>query len=723
MVLATGLRQGVGRPAIITPGLEHILPSLHRLNLAKRARLVLKRYDRTAKAIDTFGIIIRRPQEVSKAFIMIDANSKLKSGICGAMLLSLPVHSFVHTFDRHNEKPSCVVPSHSSFIMDSRTKPKSVTRLQYKEDGFTTGPFGQPATSAEEDIELTRQVILDHIAGEICQMKEINNSYQPPPTAAAAAAEAPDAAGSKKETSTDSRSGDSTTTAYSNLSSATTNATTKRLPSSEDVRLTRQVILDHISNPTTDPKPKAEAMQSTPNESQSEAGTETPLKEEFSAKSPVRRAGVVGVSISPIGFLLLVSTSHRLPDLPKTSANSGTGTKSQSKMVVPLRMSSAPSDIETTNSTEALTTIQLLWGIDMAAAGVLEPDALQTLVALYCSEDDESHLYDDQTLPPDDQCNPTEEGCIISIEDELGLGSFDSLSQSTLRVVSDSVGNIRLLDENADTTDYVNKVIAESLPEGKSFEEASKSTRARVMFPTMTLDQVRIESIVPGAIVNVGDSTAQSARGIGIKPPPLKLVLEVTVAGSKHLEIPFYSETTSLEQAKGLSAATKAEIERSSSILREMSMLYDPDASANFLVLALALRYKVPTTISADLLDILADQFQSGNIHSIPAIVTSGGNYDTAISRLLPDWRSLADLREQSERVSKNINQSYEVHKLQGALRIATNKGDLAAMEKIRAALDELDGFDDLPTAKQNDGDMTDEGDSDDHIESGPCSI
>ena len=127
--------------------------------------------------------------------------------------------------------------------------------------------------------------------------------------------------------------------------------------------------------------------------------------------------------------------------------------------------------------------------------------------------------------------------------------------------------------------------------------------------------------------------------------------------------------------------------------------------------------------MSADLLNILANQFQSGNVHSIPAIVTSEGNYDTAISRLLPDWRSLTDLREQSERVSQNINESYEVHKLHGALRIATEKGDLAAMEKIRAALDELDGFDDLPTAKKNDGDKNDKGDGDDHIESGPCSI
>lgn len=570
---------------------------------------------------------------------MIDAISKIRSGICGAVLLSLlqqPVHSFVHTFARHNEKP---YPS--SFVADRRTKPKSVTRLQYKEDGFTTGPFCQPATSAEEDIELTRQVILDHIAGEICQMKEINSSYQLPPTAA----EAPDAAGSKKETSTDSRSSDCTTTAHSNLSPANTNATKKRLPSSKDVRLTRQVILDHISMEMTDPKPKAEAMKSTPKETQSEASIETPPKEEKTSMPSVRRAGVIGVSISPIGFLLLVSTSHRLPDLPNSNASSGTGTKSQSKMVVPLRISSAPNDVATTNSTEALTTIQLLWGIDMAAAGVLEPDALQTLVALYCSEDDESHLYDDQTLPPDEQCNSDDEDCIIPVEDELGLGSFDSFPPSTL--ISDSVGNLRLLDENADTEDYVNKVIAESLPEGKTFEEASKSTRARVAFPTMTLDQVRIESIMPGAIVNVGDSTAQSARGIGLRPPPLKLVLEVTVAGSRHLEIPLHSEVASLEQAEGLSAATKAEIERSSSILREMSMLYDPNASANFLVLALALRYKVPITMSADLLNILANQFQSGNVHSIPAIVTSEGNYDTATSaRLEIAYRPSRAVRE-----------------------------------------------------------------------------
>ena len=652
---------------------------------------------------------------------MVGANSKVRDCVCGLALIWLlqtvaVVHSFVHSVTRHNEKQAHAPLHPSSFLMDRRTKSKSMTRLQYKEDGFTTGPFGQPATSSEEDIELTRQVILDHIAGEMCQMKEIN-AQQPPP--AAASAEATDC---KKETYTDSRSDASTAIVHDTQFSAKTKATKKKLPSSKDVRLTRQVILDHISTEMTDPKSTAVTTDSTPKKIQPEASTKIPPKEETSAETSFRRAGVVGVSISPIGFLLLISTSHRLPELTSTK-NSGTGAKSQSKMIVPLRVSSSPNDVTTANSTEALTAIQLLWGIDMAAAGVLEPDALQTLVALYCSEEDESHLYDDPTLPPDDQCNSTEEDCIISIEDELGLGSFDPSPSSTL--VSDSVGNLRLLDENAHTIDFVNKFIAESLPEGKTFEEASKSSRNKVIFPTMTLDQVRIESIAPGAIANIGDSTALSARGIGIKPSPLKLVLEITIAGSKHLEIPFYSETTSLEQAEGLPATTKSEMEKSSSILREMSMLYDPDSSANWIVFALALRYKVPTTMSVDLLDILAHQFQSGSVHSIPTIVTSEGNYDNAISRLLPDWRSLTDLREQSERVSRNINQSYEIHKLQGALRIATERGDLAAMERIRAALDELDGFDDLPTAKQNefDGDKDEKGDSDDQTESGPCSI
>ena len=653
---------------------------------------------------------------------MIGANTIVGNAARGLSLLLLlqpaEVHSFVHSVAGHNEKTSHSRPYPSLFM--GRTKPsKAMTRLQYKEDGFTTGPFGQPATSSEEDIELTRQVILNHIAGEMCQMKVLQEQHQPTAEASAGGSSVSD-----KDAST----------AHSVVSpeSASTLHVTKKnkkrkFPSNKDVQLTRQVILDHIAKemsganndhndlkPAVAESPKVQPPQQLP----SEPSTKAPNQSKASNPS-VHRAGVLGVSISPIGFLLLLSTSHQLPK--KLPEGGGSGTRPQSKMVVPLRISSAPNDATTTNSTEALTTIQLLWGIDMAAAGVLEPEALQTLVALYCSEDDESDQDNSSPPPLEDDRNPEEEDCIIAIEDELGLGSFEPSNPSTL--VSDSVGNLRLVDESSDTIALVNNVIARSLSEDESFEEASTSSRAKVVFPTMTLDQVRIESIMPDAVINKGASTAQHIGGIGMKPPPLKLVLEITVAGSSRLEIPLYSETTSLEELVALPAATKAEIETSSSILRELSLSFDPDVSANFMALALALRYKVPITVSADLLDILAHQFQSDNVHAIPAIVTSGENYNTAISRLLPDWRSLTDLREQSQRVSQNINQSYEVHKLQGALRIATERGDTAAIEKIRAALDKLDDFDDLPTAEPSISDRNkDEGDSDDH-ESGPCSI
>ena len=646
---------------------------------------------------------------------MIGANTIVGNAACGLSLLLLlqpaEVHSFVHSAAGHNEKTSLSRPYPSLFLG------RTMTRLQYQEDGFTTGPFGQPATSSEEDIELTRQVILDHIAGEMCQMKVLQKQHQPTAEASAGGASASD-----KDASTAN-----SVVSPESASRLTKKNKKKKLPSNKDVQLTRQVILDHIAKemsgayndhndlkPAVAESPKVQPPQQLP----SAPSTKSPNHSKASNPS-VRRAGVLGVSISPIGFLLLLSTSHQLPkELP---VGGGSGTRPQSKMVVPLRISSAPNDATTTNSTEALTAIQLLWGIDMAAAGVLEPEALQTLVALYCSEDDESDQYDSSPPPLGDECNPEEEDCIITVEDELGLGSFEPSNPSTL--VSDSVGNLRLVDESSDTIALVNKIIARSLSEDKSFEEASKSSRAKVEFPTMTLDQVRIESIMPDAVINKGASTAQHLGGIGMKPPPLKLVLEITVAGSNRLEIPLYSETTSLEELVALPAATKAEIERSSSILRELSLSFDPDVSANFMVLALALRYKVPITISTDLLDILAHQFQSDSVHAIPALVTSDGNYNTAISRLLPDWRSLTDLKEQSQRVSQNINQSYEVHKLQGALRIATERGDTAAIEKIRVALDKLDDFGDLPTAEPNISDRNkDEGDSDDH-ESGPCSI
>ena len=121
---------------------------------------------------------------------MIGANTIVGNAACGLSLILLlqtaEVHSFVHPGAGHNEKTSFLRPYPSVFLG------RTMTRLQYKEDGFTTGPFGQPATSSEEDIELTRQVILDHIAGEMCQMKVLQKQHQPTAEAAAGGSSASD---------------------------------------------------------------------------------------------------------------------------------------------------------------------------------------------------------------------------------------------------------------------------------------------------------------------------------------------------------------------------------------------------------------------------------------------------------------------------------------------------------------------------------------------------
>mmetsp|Transcript_36610 Transcript_36610/g.80087 ORF Transcript_36610/g.80087 Transcript_36610/m.80087 type:complete len:372 (+) Transcript_36610:3-1118(+) len=367
----------------------------------------------------------------------------------------------------------------------------------------------------------------------------------------------------------------------------------------------------------------------------------------------------------------------------------------------------------------------------MAGAGVLGPTALQTLVALYCADDGDSDDEDDiitdmdtdGTAPPladehdINECNLDDDGgCIISIEDELGLGSFDLTTPSST-LMSDSVGNLRLIDESIDTKAMVNNFVAASLPEGggKTFEEVDLYDRARVNFPAMTLDQVRIETVdgvpVESSLETLRPSTARECT---IQPQPLKFVLGVTVAGSHRLDIPLYSETTSLEKRHDLLPSNvRREIDASSTILRDMSPSYNPDGSAAFMALALALRYKVPITVDSSVLDMLVQQSRDGgrstSSETVSSIVTTPTDYNAAIARHLPQWKSLTDLQSQSQRVSRNIQQSHEVHKLQGALRIATEKGDVKAAEKIRAALDELDGFDELPTTEREDTDRSDD--------------
>ena len=57
---------------------------------------------------------------------------------------------------------------------------------------------------------------------------------------------------------------------------------------------------------------------------------------------------------------------------------------------------------------------------------------------------------------------------------------------------------------------------------------------------------------------------------------------------------------------------------------------------------------------------------------------------------MLPQWRSVHSLETQSQRVVTNIEQGFQLTRLQSALNIARDKGDNLAMEKIQAEIEKL---------------------------------
>lgn len=61
------------------------------------------------------------------------------------------------------------------------------------------------------------------------------------------------------------------------------------------------------------------------------------------------------------------------------------------------------------------------------------------------------------------------------------------------------------------------------------------------------------------------------------------------------------------------------------------------------------------------------------------------------LEKFFPDWFSQEDAARQSARVTSNLSKAYEETKLQSALRIAQQKGDNGAVEKILAAMRKLE--------------------------------
>lgn len=120
-------------------------------------------------------------------------------------------------------------------------------------------------------------------------------------------------------------------------------------------------------------------------------------------------------------------------------------------------------------------------------------------------------------------------------------------------------------------------------------------------------------------------------------------------------------------------------------LIQAVSYQYDPATSGLFTCLALALRYKAPIQLRQD-----EEQY-------VPLIHTPQD-----LERLFPQKTTVAKLHQSSTRVTKNIERGFEVHKLQKALELARKKGDTQAEIKIRAALDKMDSFQELPVTSHD---------------------
>jgi len=123
----------------------------------------------------------------------------------------------------------------------------------------------------------------------------------------------------------------------------------------------------------------------------------------------------------------------------------------------------------------------------------------------------------------------------------------------------------------------------------------------------------------------------------------------------------------------------------SDSVVKEVCYNYDEATSSAFLSVALALRYKAPLVLEA-----------TAKVETIS---------EGEVVRRFPMYSSVGTLQDTSQRVKENIERGVVVNNLQGALRIAMERGDNLAIARIREKLDEYDAMDDLPTLEERDGD------------------
>ena len=266
-----------------------------------------------------------------------------------------------------------------------------------------------------------------------------------------------------------------------------------------------------------------------------------------------------------------------------------------------------------------------------------------------------------------------------------------------------------------------------------SFEEANQYQRSRVIFPSITLDSITIDlpsfinhdnsddntfidrwsGLVLDTIHDLDSKKYSDDDGeygkiqqnqINIAHVPLQYTLECRIDGNKKLNIPLFSE---IMYEKNNDDSTMSLMFENRHMMEEVLYSYDDKCSGAFLSMALALRYKCPIEITSRALDAIQSvhcRLEEGkgiNEKEFAVCIAQKvdsdakeSNFDdqNRLQQVLPQWRSTTKLQKQSQRVVENIEQGFQITKLQGALKIAVQRGDDIAADKIRAEIDKLLG-------------------------------
>jgi hypothetical protein len=350
-------------------------------------------------------------------------------------------------------------------------------------------------------------------------------------------------------------------------------------------------------------------------------------------------------------------------------------------------------------SAEALTLCQLLSGVDMAGA-ILQPDVFNYVVGLYCSREEQ------------EEDGVTEEDESISIEDELGL-ELPLLEDYEEEEEGQYGEDDTAATSRERTIHFVSKFLQQTLSSScNSFEEANSWQKSRVIFPKLSLDQVIIdfpEDHVAEIIQTekgIGPETHQEVEQKPKEYQPLQFVytLECRIDGDQSLSIPIYTDHLLQTQEDD------SHHQLSQSILQSVLYEYQEECSGSFLAMALALRYKCPIVITERALQSM-DQIQSDleetNSYVFISTTTKDdentgtttaannksqqrSDMETKIQESLPQWRSVQSLETQSQRVVSNIEQGFQLTQMQNALKIAREKGDDGAIQKIQLEIEKI---------------------------------